>query len=448
MTIYISNLSEDVWPFIRAITSPQEREFELQENANLAERDLFSFPGEDDVLFIAPSPISQEFFSYYLGLFGNKNFSVLVPRVHTGTICDDILADKHCLAQIKSFAKHTKKVTVLSYTVSAQFLRLVSELRKMGIAVYTPEAPREEDSWTIDFFGSKSGIRQLAQKSGAQEPDFVMPDGLVCFDIADAAKIAAKKYISEKGVVVKTNKGHAGAGVLIFRPGDLPKDFAGCTRALYAMMAKNKYWSKFPIIIESYIKENPAIAGGSPNVEFKISQSGVIDYTYVCGMRMTREGVFKGIEVHKDVMSEKIVAHIVDTGFFVAEQYASHGYRGYFELDFVASKGGKLYVTESNLRRNGGTHVFKTAEYLLGKDFDEDWCTLSNNVYRLPHKRRMTFGQIKNLLEPLLYNKKTKEGVILVSERLLSQQAIGYILFGKTKKRALAIESEMEELLR
>ena len=40
--IYISNLSEDVWPFISTISDPVARRSEIDENAiSLVDRDLF-----------------------------------------------------------------------------------------------------------------------------------------------------------------------------------------------------------------------------------------------------------------------------------------------------------------------------------------------------------------------------------------------------------------------
>ncbi|MBU1327161.1 hypothetical protein KKB64_04825 [Patescibacteria group bacterium] len=447
MIVYISNVSEDVWPFISSISQAQAREFEIQENANLAERDLFSFPGEDHFLFVSPRSISRTFLDYYIGLFGNKHLSVSTPKVHTGVICEDILADDDVMDEIAIAANGAKRLTLVSYTASPQFLALVSELRKKGFNVYTPEAPEQEDAWTVNFFGSKSGIRQLAQKSAAVEPDFVMADGLVCSGIGDAAKIAAKKYIREKGVVVKTNKGHSGAGVLIFRQGDLPENYDECEEQIKTTLSRDGYWEKFPIVIESFVKENRAVAGGFPNVEFKIAKHGEVEFLYYCALRVTPEGVFKGIEIQDEAVSDKLGARMMDTGFYVGEQYASYGYRGYFDVDFVASRNGQLYVTESNTRRTGGTHVYETTKALFGKNFMTEVYTLSNNIYPLPKRKQIFLENLLNALSPILFDKKSKEGLIVASEHILNQGAFSYIIYGQTKKRALAIEEKMEEIV-
>lgn len=446
-TVYIFNMSEDVWPFIQAITDKRARSYEIEENVNLGDRDLFSLASEDRALFIAPRAVSGEFLSYYTEVTGHKYVEVVKPDRHTGVICEDILEDPKAMGAIIRTANTSRKLTLLPYTTSPQFFKLVKVLKSMGIAIYTPESPETQDGWTVNFYGSKSGIRQLAQKSTAVEPDFKMAEGLICMNLSDAAKIAANMYTKGDGVVIKTNKGHSGAGVLIFRPGDLPDEYDPCEQAIYATLKKDSYWDLFPIIIESYISAALTVGGGNPNVEFKILKSGKVEFLYYCGMRVSSLGVFAGVEIHNDVISDKIAAQIVDTGFYIGEQYAAAGYRGYYDVDFVAGKNGTMYVTESNVRRTGGTYVYHTAVKLFGRDFMYETYTLSHNNYPLTKTTLRTFHEIKERLAPILFDRKIREGLILASENILRQNQITYIIFGKTKKRALEIEEAMEKLL-
>jgi hypothetical protein len=445
--VYISNLSEDVWPFISAMSDPAKRKTEIDENARLSDRDLFSLAGEDHVLFISPKQVSDEFLSYYRDLIGTKNIDVAVTTRHSGEICRDILKDPIIIEKIIAAANSSKRLTMIPYATSFQFLELVGYLRSLGITVSTPESPEEEDAWTVNFYGSKSGIRQLAQQSVAAEPDFRVPDGIICVSSIDASRIAAKKYIKEDGVVLKTNKGHSGVGILIFRPGDLPKEYHACQQKIFEALRQDSYWDLFPIIVEDFVVSGITIGGGFPNVEFLIHKNGRIEFLYYCSLRVTKDGVFKGVEINDDVIPEKQATQMMDTGFFIAEQYVAAGYRGYFDVDYVAGKNGKLYINESNVRRTGGTHVFHTAEELFGKDFTHTTHVLSNNSYPLSKVNIKTFHELIEQLHPVLYNKKTKEGVIICSENLLSIGQLMYIIFGKTRKRALEIESVMEELL-
>jgi hypothetical protein len=446
--VYISNLSEDVWPFINAISDPVARRDEIEENATiLVDRDLFSLSGEDHVLFISPKPIEDNFLAYYKELTGKRNFDIVFTREHSGEICLDILHDEDIMKAIIKASNSSKKLTMIPYATSFQFLQLVEELRHRGVTVNTPESPDEEDAWTVNFYGSKSGIRQLAQQSVAAEPDFIMPEGLICVSIVDAARIAANKYLEFNGVVLKTNKGHSGAGVLIFRPGDLPSTYRACEQKILQYLKKDAYWDLFPIIIEDYITPASSIGGGFPNVEFKILRNGHIEFLYYCGLRVDRNGVFKGVEINDDVIPDKQGVQIVDTGFFVAEKYASQGYRGYFDVDFISGKNGKIYVSESNTRRTGGTHVFHVAEKLFGKDFMHETYILSHNSYILKNHKIKSFSEIKKLLTQILFHKKDKEGIVIISEDLRQRHQLAYVIFGKTKKRAEDIETQMEKLL-
>jgi len=446
--IYIANMSEDVWPFIQGMTNDQERAFEIEENANLADHQLFALTDEDDVIFVSPKPLSSALVDYYKYLFNKKSIKILVPRIHTGQICIDIINDPEVIQTLIEEANSVKKLTLIPYTTSHQFFQLVDKLQQKGISISTPESPEEEAAWTVNLFGSKSGIRQLSQQSSAKEPDFKMAEGLICANIFDAAQIAASVYVKEQGVVIKTNKGHSGAGVLIFREGDLPPNYRECVKKIQEWLDKDKYWTLFPIVIEHFIHTQKTIGGGFPNVEFKISKNGKIEFLYFCGCRVLPDGVFKGIEINEDIMSDRVSARLIDTGFFIGEQYAEAGYRGYYDVDFVAAKNGEIFVAESNTRRTGGTHVYKIARALLGENFMIEGYVLSDNSFKFTRTQQPNFESVMSTLNPISYNRKTKEGVVVVSANMLMQRQLEYVILAENKRRAFEIEKTMESLLR
>jgi len=134
-------------------------------------------------------------------------------------------------------------------------------------------------------------------------------------------------------------------------------------------------------------------------------------------------------------------------GFFIGEQYAANGYRGYYDVDLVAAKNGELYVSESNTRRTGGTHVYKTAFKLIGKDFLNDSYVLSDNTWKLPIGAKVSFKRLLETLEPVLFDKKTKEGLVVASANMLEEGQLAYIVFGQNEKHALEIEAKAHQLL-
>src|SRR3990167_1078484 len=249
ITVYIYNVVEDEWSFINAINDAKERQEYIDSGNNAADAYYLPTAGEDNFLYISPLPISPSFTEYASGLLGDKNNKVLVPQKDTNLICTDLINDTQTLNQFISIANAYRRIVLISYAATPQLYKLRDILEKKGLQVYMPEAPEIENSWTVNFFGSKSGIRQLAQKSVAQEPDFIMSDGVICVGTNDAAKIAANKYIKEKGVVIKTNKGSSGDGVLIFREGELPDNYNECEKELHKYLSKDTYWEIFPIVI-------------------------------------------------------------------------------------------------------------------------------------------------------------------------------------------------------
>ena len=92
--------------------------------------------------------------------------------------------------------------------------------------------------------------------------------------------------------------------------------------------------------------------------------------------------------------------------------------------------------------------VGASVEKFFGKDFMYLTYILSNNNYEIPNEKNFTFKEIQQVLTPIMFQKQTREGIILISENLLSYKLLAYIIFAKNKKRAYEIENTMEELLR
>ncbi len=447
LTIYIYNVVEDEWSFLSSI-QPIEKRYEMISDCNMSsECYLFSNSSSSEFVYISPIEISNSFKNYFQSISLNKKVDIHVPAMRTGLICKDLYTDKELFGNIIRKAKKYKKVTLISYATSPEFLELKERMIQLGLNVSTPEAPEIENAWTVNFFGSKSGIRQLAQQSRAVEPDFIMPEGIICVGLLDAAKIAANRYINEKGVVLKTNKGSGGQGVVIFRDGELPKDYKSCEKRIFEMLSEDGYWERFPIIVEQLISVNHISPTAFPNIEFKIHKNGKIEMLYYCVMMVTKEGKYYGLDIHEDVINERMAARIIDTGYYIAEQYADAGYRGHFDIDMIASRNGHIYVCESNTRNTGGTDIYKLVHHLYGDDFLSDIYVLNRNDYKFSYQENVNLRKITEAIKPVLYDKKKKEGVIIGASETLDNNQLLYTILGKNKKRAYQLQDELFKLL-
>jgi len=446
LVIYLYNVVEDEWSFISSLSNPIEQAQEIDSSRTRVDTYFLGYANGQNLLFVSPIKISSDFQRYTKNLTNYKNTQVVVPQAHSHLLCLDLINDKQTLEALITEAKKYQKITLISYAATPEFFQLKQVLINKDLNIYCPEAPEIESAWTVNFFGSKSGIRQLAQKSAAVEPDFTMPEGVIVVGIYNAAKIAANKYIKQKGVVIKTNKGSSGNGLLIFRENDLPNDYLSCEQKLTEILKSEPYWERFPIIVEDLISINYGVANGYPNVEFKIHKSGRIEMLYYCSLAVTKDGAFLGIDIHEDIINDRLSTMIVDTGYFVAERLAAEGYRGYFDIDMIAGKNNKIYVCETNTRNTGGTDIYKLVLRLIGKEFMDERYILSRTHYHLA--KAVRFEEILSSLKSLLYNRRNKEGLIINSASRLKQQELIYTIIGKNKRRAYQTEQEVFKILK
>lgn len=437
--IHVSNISEDVWEFINTLPA-KKKEFEIRENAELSDRDLFCFLKKEHVIVIMPKSIDEHFLQYFEQLFPRQHLEVLWPKSHSGLLSTDIEKDQKLLSHLQTLIKKYDRVELTAYSTTTQFLSLAKKLQSPKL--FLTESPSE--TWMIEYFGTKAGFRQN-QYSLTGKKQFPMCEGLSVMGVTTASEAASHLYQYKAGVVVKTNKGHAGMGVLIFRKGDLDskKDLA----TQIAAQMTEEYWQKFPIVVEEYIPCNPNIGGGFPNAECFVHPDGKVSYLYTCGMRVNEHGEFKGVEIGSGAMKASDEKKLETYGKNLGKLYAKSKYVGYFDVDCLAGKDHTTYVSESNVRRTGGTHVYLTELDLFGKAFAQKTYALSNNLYSIADKRSRSFSKLKETLSPILFDPKTKEGVLIVAANLLHRAVFGYIIFGATKKKAYAIEAQMEALL-
>jgi len=179
ITLYVYNVVEDEWSFISALSNPIEQAREIESSRSSVDTFFLGYANGSHLLFISPIEISREFQDYARSITNYKSTEVITPKARTHLLCQDLIHDSETFNRIVEQVRDCKKVTLLSYAATPEFYELKNAFIKAGVNVYTPEAPEIESAWTVNFYGSKSGIRQLAQKSVAIEPDFMRPEGVI-----------------------------------------------------------------------------------------------------------------------------------------------------------------------------------------------------------------------------------------------------------------------------
>jgi hypothetical protein len=391
--------------------------------------------------------IAEQFQKYTRSLFPSGNSLTIVPKTKTHELCLDLIKDKSSWRRLISLLKPYRQVTLLSYCASPQFYRLKAALARAGIAVSTPEAPDSSDAWTVAFFGSKAGIRQLAQRPSAAKAGLIMPDGLICSGKVEASRVAAHKYINRQGVVIKSNHGSSSNGILIFRPNDLPKDYPACAAKLERILGREPYWEKFPIVVEDFIEPDSSLYGGFPSIEFKIKSGGKIEMLFFGFMIVTDKGEYYGMDVSRSILPQRLKRQMLKAGHYLAKEYAAAGYRGHFDIDMIAAKNGRLYVCESNTRNTGWTDTYLVVKKLIGPDWLKHVYVFNRECLLLKKKRWRKLNHVLTAISSLLYSPAAKKGIIINSEYLLRFGYLDYVVIAPDKTTAYAYEKKMMKIL-
>lgn len=413
LSLYIFNSIEDEW----RLTSSEQSSYILSDSY------LYMNVHIQKSILITPIPVSPQFKEYVEQLAQTK-IATFSP-IHTSySICKNIIQDKKLFTYLLDEAKKNGgSITIRAYVSTPELHLLKDAFVRRGITIYLPENTDVDNLWTIDFFGSKAGFR-------SQFSHF-MPEGTICYSISQAIHAAKKLYKKTGAIVIKTNKGNSGEGVVIMKNKKNPR-FA-------AIFSAKSYWEKNPIIVEEFIDTSPEKYSRFPSIECFVTPSGKVTLPYYCNMIVTKEGEFYGIEMHKDSVNEKVKTEMDSMTMFIGKAYARAGFRGRFDVDYLYD-GKKLYANESNTRTNGGTDTYFITRKLVGDDFFSSRYVLSSY---LELRKKISMTSVLQLLSPLLYNNKTKSGFILGSENALQHKGLSFILIGKSKRHVNQMVSRM-----
>ena len=441
ITIYLYNVVEDEWNFINAYSDPARKNKDIQEMENTS--DCFfmaTAAAETNFVYLSPRRVSAKFLTYTQSLFKYKNGVIIVPRHQTHQLSLDLINDHRAFRQLIKRLRPYRQVNLISYSASLQFYELRSALVRAGIPVRTPEAPAPESAWTVNFFGSKSGVRQVAGR--------LMPPGLICHNLDQACRIAASKYLTNHGVVIKTNKGSGGNGVFIFRNQDLSQDYDTCVRQLETLLSRERYWEKFPLVVEDLIKTGRSTETSFPNIEFKINAQGRVKRLFYGMMAVNRKGEYCGMEVNAATFPDWLKKKALKTGSFIAKKYAAAGYRGHFDIDMMVDKNCRLFVSETNTRNTGWTDIYRIVRKLIGPDFLNQVYVLNRENFPLTENRWTDLDKLLHDLTPWLYSPQTKTGIIINSDNFLKKKCLLYTIIASNKTTAHGYQKKMTALLR
>ena len=439
LSIFIYNFLEGEWKIISSITSKKQRKSLIDAGQIFSDAYLFMNIFEHNRILITPVPVTKEYAAYVQELSGTvQQVFTPRPRIKSPFICQNVVRDPVLLQKLVDAAQaYNNTITLLPYVSSTYVYTLARALQKRGVTVRLPETPEEKNLWTVDTYGSKAGFRETFAA--------VMPEGYICNSIKEASEKAYELYTRDKAVVVKTNRGNAGLGTSLFRPGDLPTQKKACMQALRKHCAESSFWRKDRIVVEKYIDTTGEKVCQFPSIEGYVTHDGKLQIPYYCNMIVSKEGEFCGIEMHKDVVPASTLKKLLAVTRKVGTTYAKNGYHGTFDIDFLYD-GKRLYANESNTRTNGGTDVYRITRKLVGDRFFTDRYVL-NDFIETDHLPALPFAGLLTLLKPYLYNHKKKTGLVIGSAGAIRRYGIPYIIIASSKTHAKTLATRMQKTL-
>lgn len=433
-SVYIYNPIEDEWPLISSFPKAKQKKYITSSN-RFADCYLFANAFLPSFTLITPISIDSEFISYFHTLTGSTCTPV-TPKNKSPFICENIMKDPSLFGQLVDASKTHGSITLYSYAVSKQLFLLINKLKKAGAVVYLPEGPREKDLWTVAHFGSKCGFRKSFPH--------LMPEGSIHASYRQAIDAATAQFIAGDGVVVKTDRGNAGEGVFIFKKSKTVSDKTIGSR-LKKLFVDHPYLKKHSLVVEKFIDTSYEKRCPFPSIECFIHQDGRIEIPYYCNMIVSPQGEFYGMEMHKSVFTAKIKKSVLRITKEIADTYKKNGYRGRFDIDMICD-GKNVYADESNTRINGGTDTYMIVKKVIGSSFFSSRYVFAHYIALSPSHSH-TLRTMTALCRPLLYNPKTKRGLIINSGSAIASGGLSYIIIEKSKRSAFAMHAKLKALL-
>ena len=246
--------------------------------------------------------------------------------------------------------------------------------RSAALEAIVPSPPGVREA--IDRYESKRHAHALFRALAPAHPEIVVPAQRP----VGTARALARELAGGAPVVLKSEYGVGGSGTLIVTPE------SGSNRALA------RRWARDGVLLEEYVEGSGPYR--DPTFDAVIASDGEVHAVGV-GL-MDVDGVsYRGVTVGPGVLPEPLTDAAVGFGVAVGRALAEDGYRGWYDVDFVTDRSGRLAPTEINLRLTGPAVAFHIQAAL---DRRRGGRHLVRTLDRLPLGARLPAGALREHL--------------------------------------------------
>ncbi len=434
--IIFANMAEAMEDITRGIPMGIKKSSKIEEELSLSDR-IILWGGDNKVLITStpiPNPLLEKN-KENLKFINVKNiFSKKITN-----LSKEIINNKKLWAEIVKIIKDNPDISLSPYAITDSFLDLINRLKELKLKFNVYEKPGISDEWIIRYLDSKIGSRTEIDK--IKDKNINTPQSIVCRNLKEVTSVAEWFFKRNLSCVIKTNFGESGWGTLMIKKTEHTL-WQGALIKIKKEFKKDSIWGSNLFLVEEYISSARGISGGCPSAELFLSDKGS-RITYICDQIVTKEGHFLGITLGKESLDEKVKNRIYKSAILVGKRFWDLGYRGFFDIDFVLSKKGKIpYIIETNMRRTGGTHVYDAVKNIFGKNWEQKCFCISDNQFTYGKKILSAEEVLSNSNEVLYPINNKKRGIILT---LINKwkPAFGFIVIGVNKKDAVSLYNKM-----
>lgn len=192
--------------------------------------------------------------------------------------------------------------------------------------------------------------------AGGAHPAVVLPAQWRAGTRRAAVRLLAARTAAGRSTVLKSEHGVGGSGTTVLTPARVRA--AGGARAVLRRLPRG------PLLVEEYV-DGPAPGDGPRDLTYDGFVDGAGRPHVVGGAVMDVEGAgYRGATVGPGIVPRWARGPLSAFGEAVGRELADSGYRGWFDVDFVADGAGRLAPTEVNLRLTGPSVAFMVAARL------------------------------------------------------------------------------------
>lgn len=442
--IYFANTAEAFASLLGSETSDKDAQQErIRHENDLSQR--AQFWGEDDKVIVTPEPIPAALLENNSRKLGYNNVINLWPKESRLRLCVTIANDVILKDKIVEIIRANPNVHISSYAATEEYVDLIKMLQKEDIHFEVTNLPRIVNPiHLVQKIGSKNGIRKIISGIFPKE-GIRLPVGYICKDKSEVLKAISEFLNTNRGFVIKIHNGESGWGVKIMNEEAVQLlDRTRMDTWLEDLFQSDRIWKSAPYVVEEFIQADTKMAGGFPSGEGYVDDKG-FTFSYSCGQEVTPQGEFGGITISKSSMSHFFNENIETALHIVGNKLHSIGYRGNFDIDFVAGADGNLYILECNARMTGGTHVHGVISHLKINTL-QVFYIFSNDSYRYGEKVQLS-EEILRSLSNLLYPIQDERRGVIISFMSSSRPVIGIIVIGKDSNDAHSITKQVNSSL-